>query len=272
MIFKFIILLLVFSRSVGKNYYFYVDIRWDDVEKYKNDSTLTVPYDHGLRILPALHVAKENLETLSLWSGSAKKESLPDLRISQYGNFYASALGSKVSSEHKSFLNPKSTEYDKIYHPLGFCGNLNGESGADDCLYHSAYDIGYCGISPGNICSNKPKKDHVFAFVKNDKDKESISWRIIEEEDEIHLILPDGSGLPNETAFKEKFGLPVPKKFTIPEMLERLEFMHKELEGGLSGIVGSTNQAYYTAFVAFYLNIPNIVAQVNNKDCKLEHF
>lgn len=51
-----IFLLLLAPCLLAKDYYFYADVRWDDVEKYKNNPD-TIPYNHGLRILPALYVA-----------------------------------------------------------------------------------------------------------------------------------------------------------------------------------------------------------------------
>lgn len=241
-------LLLLAPCLLAKDYYLYADVRWDDVEKYKNNPD-TIPYNHGLRILPALYVAADKIATLKLWPAS------PTVAGSYTNNnFYQS------SSEN-----------------VANCKNIKGTTtdGAG-CLVTANYDVGYCAGSmlapPEEFagsdnfhCKNNPPSEHIFPFTK---DASSVNWPMLDVSDALHIVLPDGTGLPSPhlTDYQAKFGA-LSKLPSLGEVNERISWIASKLTTDFAGIVASSDQAYYTALIATDLKVPNIVASVtDNRD------
>ena len=233
-----------------QHFYFYVDVRWDDVEYYKSHPDL-LPHNHGLRYLPALHVALDKVKLLKLWSASPRVDGLVTENV-----FYRS-----------------SSEY------LANCRTVNGSDGDSNnpCYLHANYDVGFCSpvpVEPNSDvsvstlhCKNKPLQDHIFSFKDNQTDPTSLYMTLLPEDSQVYLVLPDGTGLSTQHKheFDKKFGdIVLSETLSLKHLTERVQFISRLVGTQLAGIIGSSSNAYYTALVSKKLGVPNIVTSVTD--------
>ncbi|KAL5251741.1 hypothetical protein ACHWQZ_G014786 [Mnemiopsis leidyi] len=243
------LLLLTLICVNSEDFYFYVDVRWDDVDHYKSRPEL-LPHNHGLRTVPALHVALDKVKLLQVWSASPRVEGLFTENV-----FYRS-----------------SSEY------LANCRSVDGSPGdwSSPCFVHANYDIGFCSPTPieptdGTVstlhCKNKPLQDHIFSFKENQTDPSSLHMSLLPADSQVHLVLPDGTGLSTQHKHKynEMFGDVVsPETLSLKQLTERVQFISRLVGPQLAGIIGSSENAYYTALVSKKMGIPNIVTSVTD--------
>lgn len=244
------IFIFLITGTLTKDFYFYADIRWDNVEQFKSEPD-SIPYDHGLRILPALHIALEKLQTLNLWSASP-------------------VVQEQVT---KNFFYQSNSEF------LASCKTVDGSEGSYNrpCFVHANYDIGFCSpsvLEPGDAsavtlhCKNNPKEDHIFSFKLNQTDESSVNMSIIPEGSNVHIVLPDGTGLPapDLEKFSNEFDSEnLTETMSLLQLSRRIEFVSTLVGKKLAGIVGSSENAFYTAHIAKRLGISNFVSSVTDR-------
>ena len=250
-----LLLLLLLLRSIHtKDFYFYADVRWDNVDHFKSHPE-TIPYNHGLRIIPALHVALEKLKVLHIWSASPKV------------NGYVT----------DNFFYRSNSEF------LASCRTVNNSDGYWDspCFLHANYDVGFCSpeeLTPADAsvatlhCKNNPPDDHVFSFLSNQTNTSSVSLPMLPKGSKINLVLPDGTGLSqfHQEDFNNKFSeKELSDSISLKEMNARIKFIAWLLGDEFAGIVGSTDNAYNSALISRQLGVPNIVPSVTDSKGKL---
>jgi hypothetical protein len=240
--------------TAGRDFYFYADVRWDHVEYYarivlEND----IPYNHGLRIMPAIWVAAMKInEGLRIWSRS------PTINDGIVNNrFYQS-----------------NAEYAAI------CKAIDGSESTSDCFVNSNYDIGFCSPRPlepvkdpttGSAlhCKNNPPDGHILSF-KEKNNTYSSSIPFLKSGEKLHIILPDGTGLKvnHRREFRARFvgGPGRARSSSLGDLHERIKYIADLYGDDFAGIIGSTDNAYYTAIIAKNLKVPNIVPTVSDKE------
>ena len=247
------IMISLVACTVGRNYYFYADVRWEQVDYY---STVLIehdiPYNHGLRIMPGIWAARKMIsEGLRIWSRS------PTVKDSVVNNrFYQS-----------------NAEY------VAVCKGIDGSQSASNCFLNSNYDIGFCAPSALEPirdastvstlhCKNNPPKGHIFSFM-DQNNTYSTSIPLLKPGEFIEIILPNGRGLDSENRkkFKEKFGgFSRSKHTSLGDLNERIKFVADACGDEFAGIIGSTENAYYTAIIAKSLKVPNLVPAVSDSE------
>lgn len=240
------------------DYVFYLDIKWDRVKAIRETRWASeVPYDHGIRMLPSLHMGKEKCLKLRIWGASP------------------TVTGNLV----KNYFYQSTAEY------VANCKAINGSDSPSNCFLHSNYDLGFC--SPSVLmssykqtdtssfhCKNAQSADskNVFSFGENDDDFDSYQnykgVPLLKSGERIILVYPDGTGLKPEyeVQFKRKFGQYAKSTLSLGDLYQKIRFV-KELYGDeFAGILGSTQYSYFTSVIAKRLNVPNIVPAVIDQD------
>ena len=236
----------------ARDFYFYADVRWD-LFNYNKDILWEneIPYDHGLRVMTAIWMAQDKIqEGLRIWPRS------PLI----------------VNGTVKNQFYQSNAEY------VALCKGVDG-SDSPDCLLNSNYDLGFCSptvLEPikdpsavfGLHCKNNPPQGHVFPFKEKD-DEHSSSIPLLKKGEKIHIILPDGSGLKEENLalYLKKFkGVARSKTISLGALNDRVKFLVDMFGQDFAGIIGSTENAYYTAIIAKNLGVPNIVPFVSERE------
>jgi len=254
-------ILAVLCLACAKDFYFYADVRWDEVEKNKAEPD-KIPFDHGLRIVPGLYAALTKLKgNMKLWTGSLQFNDCTD---SGYGCNWI------TNSYYWSRYYSESYAYR--------CQSIDGTSIVDnetslECLHKANYDIGSCGAilkSPepqdtsavdGFKCQNVGA-DLQMSFQSA---VGSLNLDLANDGDTINLVLPDGTGLPKDDkdAFQALYEN-ITARPTLTDLNKRIGLIKEMLGDDFSGIVGSSDQAYYTAIISSNLGVPNIVASATD--------
>ena len=243
------------TSTLGRNFYFYADIRWEKIDYYaeilrENDT----PFNHGLRLLPAILAAQYKIKNgLRIWSRSP------------------TVTGNVVNNE----FYQSNAEY------VAICKGIDGSESASNCFLNSNYDIGFCSPTalqpikdPSTItslhCKNNPQTGHIISFKEKDNSL-STSIPLLKEGENLYIILPDGSGLRTDVKkqFIAKFGGARTKSLTLGELNERIKFIADTYGNDFAGIIASTENVYYTAIISKNLKVPNIVPQVSDKEGNL---
>ena len=245
-------LIALITVAVGRNFYFYADVRWDQRARYNLFAQEEdIPFNHGLRIVPAIMLAKLKIkEGLRIWSSSPRV--------------------------HGGLVNNDFYQSNAEY--VAICKGINGSESGSNCFVNSNYDIGFCspsGLEPskdpalvaGLHCKNNPPEGHIFSFRDNINDPKSLSIPFLKKGEKIHIILPDGSGLDKvrKEEFVAKFGSASGKSLSLGKLNDRIQHIAKLFGDDFAGIIGSTEHAYYTSLIAKSLKVPNIVPVVSEK-------
>ena len=248
-----IMIIILVDLSTARNFYFYADLRFDQYNYFKNvvwDNE--VPYNHGLRMITAISLAKDKvMNGLRIWSQS------PMI----------------VNGTVKNQFYQSNAEY------VAVCKGIDGSDSPSDCLLNSNYDVGFCSpklLEPvkdssafsGLHCKNNPPQGHVFPFKAKD-DLQSSSIPLLKEGESIKIILPDGTGLDGENLelYLKKFqGVARARSISLGALNDRVKFLADMFGQDFAGIIGSTDNAYYTAIIAKNLGVPNIVPLVIEKE------
>ena len=253
---------VLFNGCLGTRY-FYADVRWDNVEQYKG-SPETIPWNHGLRILPAIYIARDKLsEDFRLMSASP--------RISlQFGKSYDPDLLSML--RHYFYQAPHTKEQFSYY----------DRSASDPSIYSLGnMDFGFCqntemmpeteflgtpvirGHYYSDYCLNKPNKA-LFRFSDDDTAANCRNYtRHLDLSEDLVIVLPDGTGLESadKTEFDAQFAN-ITTTLSLRDIYSRVAFIQNKTGTDFAGIIGSTTSAYETAYVATSLGVPNIVSSV----------
>ena len=253
-LYQLLLLFLKLTIVCSKDFYFYADVRWDQVELFKSNPE-SIPHNHGLRIVPAFFVAQEKLQVLNLWSASPKVKG------------YVT----------ENYFYRSNSEF------LASCKTVDGSAGdwADPCFVHANYDIGFCSpeeLQPSDAsvatlhCKNNPAHDHILSFVSNQTDPSSVNMPMLPAGSKIRIVFPDGTGLSefDRGKFNDKFGHEeLPERLSLKQLHERIKFIAGCVGDRFAGIIGSSDEAYNTALISRKLGVPNIVPSVTDNQGKM---
>ena len=243
--------------------YFYVDVRWDNVEQYKANPT-TIPWNHGLRILPAIYVARNKMMDDFRLQSAASRVSMeygkswnPDL-LAMIRHYFYQSPGTKEQFAYYDREPADPPVYNEGNMDFGFCQNK--EMKPETEFLESPVIRGYYY---SDYCKNKPA-EAFFRFSPDDTDDNRRNYtRYLDLNEDLVLVLPDGTGLDpaDKTEFEAEFGN-ITDTLSLGDIYSRVKFVQNITSTEFAGIIGSTTNAYETAYVATSLGVPNIVSSV----------